>query len=77
VELAVLAPDADLRIPAWPLLTLEADPDDRLLPPVQHAVRERLGLDRAALELGERLSCDPSCGLHYRRVCLQWRIEND
>jgi hypothetical protein len=51
IDLAVLAPDADGRIPALPRLTLEADPDDRLLAPVQVAVRARLGVDRPALEL--------------------------
>jgi hypothetical protein len=51
LDLAVLAPDADGRIPALPRLTLHADPDDRLLPHVQRAVRAELGLDRAALEL--------------------------
>jgi hypothetical protein len=51
LDIAVLAPGADERIPALPRLTLRADPDDRLLPLVRRAVAAQLGIDRAALEL--------------------------
>jgi hypothetical protein len=51
LEIVVVAPDADGRIPALPPLILQRHPDDTLLPSVQSLVRARLGLERPALEL--------------------------
>lgn len=51
LEIAVLAPDADGRIPAVSRLTLARDPDDLLLPHIQRAIRAELHIDRPALEV--------------------------